>query len=134
MFKFLFFLVCGFILGAVVIENKQHFNKMVALPVAFLPDGGEYDGSLLKGELNGDGRIAWPDGRHYEGEFKKGLYHGQGYFKGKHYSYEGDFYEGIAKGKGKIIFEDGRKGNIAATVEVRDVETFPAAAHKEAAE
>ncbi|MCF6320152.1 MAG: AMP-binding protein [Rhizobiaceae bacterium] len=34
----------------------------------------------------------------------------------------------------EVIFEDGRKGNISATVQVRDVKTFPAAAMKEAAE
>lgn len=34
----------------------------------------------------------------------------------------------------EVIFEDGRKGNISATVEVRDVETFAPASFKEAAE
>jgi long-chain acyl-CoA synthetase len=34
----------------------------------------------------------------------------------------------------EVIFEDGRKGNISATVEIRDVKKFPATFHKEAAE
>ncbi|MCP4183103.1 MAG: long-chain fatty acid--CoA ligase [Hyphomicrobiales bacterium] len=34
----------------------------------------------------------------------------------------------------EVIFEDGRKGNISATVEIRDVKKFAAATHKEAAE
>lgn len=108
MFKVIFILIFGFILGAVVIENKQYFNKTVSSPVAFLPDGGEYDGALLKGELSGTGRIVWPDGRRYEGEFKGGLYHGQGYYKDGEYSYRGEFVEGLAKGKGFINFGDDR--------------------------
>jgi hypothetical protein len=55
-------LLIGFIVGAVVVENKQYFTETVATPVSFLPDGGEYDGELLKGELNGKGRIVWPNG------------------------------------------------------------------------
>lgn len=108
MFKVVFTLICGFILGAVVIENKQYFNKTISSPVAFLPDGGEYDGGLLKGELSGNGRIVWPDGRFYDGEFKNGLYHGNGFFKDKNYNYKGQFVEGEAKGRGVITFVDGR--------------------------
>jgi len=114
MLKIIFTLLCGFIIGAVVIENKQYFNQTVSFPVAFLPDGGEYDGGLLKEELSGEGRIVWPDGRYYEGGFKNGFFHGLGVYKEKGYSYEGEFTEGIAKGKGVIDFGNGRvyKGEI----------------------
>ncbi|MFT6388875.1 MAG: hypothetical protein ACJAUP_002260, partial [Cellvibrionaceae bacterium] len=79
------------------------------------PDGGEYDGGLLKGELSGTGRIVWPDGRFYEGEFKNGFYHGNGYFKEKNYNYRGQFVEGEAKGIGVITFGVGRvyEGEVA---------------------
>lgn len=114
MFKIIFTLLCGFIIGAVVIENKQYFNKTVSSPVAFLPDGGEYDGSLLKGELSGEGRIVWPDGRYYEGDFRNGFFHGTGVYRKKGYSYEGEFVDGVAKGKGVITFSDDRvyKGEV----------------------
>ncbi|MGH1440599.1 MAG: C13 family peptidase [Cellvibrionaceae bacterium] len=114
MFKIIFTLLCGFIIGAVLIENKQYFNKTVASPVAFLPDGGEYDGGLLKGEPSGEGRIVWPDGRYYEGGFKNGFFHGLGAYKERGYSYEGEYSEGIAKGKGIITFGDDRvyKGEV----------------------
>lgn len=107
MFRFYFILLCGFILGAVVIENKQYFSKAIPVPVAFLPDGGQYDGELLKGELNEFGRIVWPSGDYYEGTFKNGLFHGLGELKTANVIYNGDFEEGVARGKGEITFDTG---------------------------
>jgi hypothetical protein len=107
MVRVAFILICGFIFGAVVIENKQHFSKSVAIPVAFLPDGGHYDGELLKGELSGSGRISWPNGHYYEGEFREGLYHGFGRYETAEFVYEGEFVKGVAKGEGKITFANG---------------------------
>ena len=107
MAKFFFVLTIGFIFGALIMENKQHFSKTVAIPVAFLPDGGEYDGNLSKGEPNGQGKIVWPNGNLYEGEFKKGLFHGVGKYKTKDSTYEGDFVDGIAVGQGTILFAEG---------------------------
>lgn len=109
MFKFIFILLLGFIVGAVVIENKQHFMGTVAIPVSFLPDGGEYDGELLKGELNGKGRIIWPNGDSYDGEFKQGLFHGQGRYEIASNIYTGEFVKGVARGKGNIAYNDGRE-------------------------
>jgi hypothetical protein len=108
-FKFTFILLIGFIVGAVVVENKQYFTKTVAVPVSFLPDGGEYDGELLKGELNGKGRIVWPNGNSYDGEFKQGLFHGQGRYEVASKIYTGEFVKGVAQGKGKIVYNDGRE-------------------------
>lgn len=109
MFRFLFALTCGFIIGAVIIEQKQYLTNSVAVPVAFLPDGGRYDGRLLEGELSGLGRIAWPNGDFYEGEFQDGLFHGLGTLKQSDQVYEGEFVGGVASGKGKILFKDGRR-------------------------
>jgi hypothetical protein len=102
-------LLIGFIVGAVVVENKQYFTETVAIPVSFLPDGGEYDGELLEGELNGKGRIVWPNGDVYEGEFKQGLFHGQGRYEIASNIYTGEFVKGIARGKGSIVYSDGRE-------------------------
>ncbi|MFT7492447.1 MAG: hypothetical protein ACI80S_002049 [Pseudohongiellaceae bacterium] len=109
MFKFTFILLVGFIVGAVVVENKQYFTETIATPVSFLPDGGEYDGELLKGELNGKGRIVWPNGDIYEGEFKQGLFHGQGRYEIASNIYTGEFFKGVARGEGSIAYSDGRK-------------------------
>ncbi len=108
MVRVFFILMCGFIIGAIVVENKQYFSNNVAIPVTFLPDGGQYDGDLLKGELNGNGRIVWPNGDVYKGEFKKGLFHGDGRYETKDFIYEGEFDKGVAKGKGIITFADER--------------------------
>lgn len=108
MTRFFFILIFGFILGALVIENKTLYTDKIIQPVAFLPDGGEYDGKLRRGELDGLGLIIWPFGDRYEGEFKAGLYHGNGRLETAEFIYEGDFFEGIATGEAKIIFTDGR--------------------------
>jgi hypothetical protein len=107
MMRLIFILLCGFLLGAIVIENKQYFTQTVPSPVAFLPDGGVYDGELLKGGLSGSGRIIWPNGNYYSGEFKSGLFHGVGRMRTQSFLYEGDFVRGVAKGKGIIRFDNG---------------------------
>ncbi len=107
MLKFIFILVFGFVVGAVVVENKQYLTDTVAIPVSFLPDGGEYDGELLKGELSGKGRIIWPNGDSYEGEFKQGLFHGQGRYETVNNIYTGEFVKGVARGTGTINYPDG---------------------------
>ena len=109
MLKFFFTLTIGFIVGAIVMENKQHFSDTVAIAVAFLPDGGEYDGGLAKDELSGRGKIVWPDGSIYEGDFKQGLFHGQGRYQTQETVYQGDFVNGIAVGQGVITFVDGAR-------------------------
>ncbi|MGH1485829.1 MAG: C13 family peptidase [Cellvibrionaceae bacterium] len=101
--------MCGFIIGALVIENKQYFSDTVAIPVAFLPDGGQYDGELLRGELSDSGRIVWPNGDSYDGEFKNGLFHGLGRYETRGYVYEGEFVRGLGRGKGSITFADGSR-------------------------
>lgn len=107
MLRFFFALTLGFVIGAVLIENRAYFSNQVSLPVAFLPDGGEYQGELRKGELSGQGRIVWPNGNNYEGEFKHGLYHGHGRYEVDGAVYTGGFVEGSATGVGTIRFADG---------------------------
>ena len=109
MVRLFFTLMVGFILGALVIENKALYSDKIVQPVAFLPDGGEYDGNLRKGVLNGSGIIIWPFGDRYEGDFKAGLYHGKGRLETAEMVYEGDFFEGAATGEATIRFNDGRE-------------------------
>lgn len=109
MVRFFFILMIGFILGALVLENKALYTDKIAQPVAFLPDGGKYDGKLRKGVFDGLGLIIWPYGDRYEGEFKAGLYHGKGRLETVEMIYEGDFFEGAATGEAVIRFADGRE-------------------------
>lgn len=114
MFKVIFILLCGFIVGAIVVNNQQYFTKTIAIPTAFFPDGGEYQGALLKGEPTGEGRIVWPDGSYFEGEFKAGLFDGYGELNKRTFIYKGEFEKGVARGTGEISFEDKRvyKGDV----------------------
>ena len=107
MVKNAFIVTCGFILGALVIENKHYFNHQIPLPVAVLPDAGVYDGTLNRGLFQGRGRIVWPDESYYEGEFDQGLFQGMGLLQTPTYVYEGDFHQGQASGEGTIDFFDG---------------------------
>ena len=109
MLRVIFIALCGFILGAVVIERKQHFSHTVAIPVAFLPDGGLYEGELLKGEPHQSGRIVWPNGHYYEGGFRSGLFHGVGRYHTDESTYFGEFANGVASGNGEIDYADGRQ-------------------------
>lgn len=105
--KYAFIVSCSFILGALVVEYKQHFYHETPEPIATLPDGGLYDGELRKGVLGGKGRISWPNESYYEGEFKDGLFHGDGILHMPTFLYQGDFHLGIARGEGIISYDTG---------------------------
>lgn len=109
MVRYAFIISCSFILGALVVEFKQHFYQEIPEPIAVLPDGGLYEGELRKGVLGGEGRISWGDGTYYEGEFREGLFHGKGLWHNHEFVYQGDFQQGSAKGEGTITFADGSK-------------------------
>lgn len=109
MVKYAFIISCSFILGALVVEFKQHFYQEIPEPIATLPDGGLYEGELRKGVLGGVGRISWGDGTYYEGEFREGFFHGEGLWHTHEFVYQGDFERGNAKGEGTMTFVDGSK-------------------------
>ena len=108
MLKYPLLITAGFLIGALAIENKHYFDRKVPVPVALLPDGGQYDGELKQGLFHGKGRITWPDGNYYEGNFRRGLFDGQGRLEyGNNVVYKGEFQQGRATGKGKIDYADG---------------------------
>ena len=76
--------------------------------VAQLPDGGDFQGHLLDGRLQGAGEIRWRNGQYYRGEFKAGLYQGQGTMMFADGSrYEGEFSKGQPEGQGTLYLHDG---------------------------
>lgn len=77
-------------------------------PAAITPDGARYYGPLVKGKLQGHGRLEWPSGAVYVGEFRGGLFEGQGHFAdGKGVVYEGRFHLGALTGEGSFHDADG---------------------------
>lgn len=65
-----------------------------------------YDGSLVRGKMNGQGTITFQNGDQYTGGFNNGAFNGKGTFQSKEgWTYEGDFVNGQADGKGKLTTE-----------------------------
>ena len=65
-----------------------------------------YDGSLVRGKMNGQGTITFQNGDQYTGGFNNGAFNGKGTFQSKEgWTYEGDFVNGQAEGKGKLTTE-----------------------------
>ena len=53
-----------------------------------------YDGSLVRGKMNGQGTITFQNGDQYTGGFNNGAFNGKGTFQSKEgWTYEGDFEE-----------------------------------------
>ena len=42
---------------------------------------GDYDGDLIEGVRDGNGKLTWSNGDCYQGTFKNGLRHGRGTFE-----------------------------------------------------
>lgn len=75
---------------------------------AVLPDGGRYHGNVVKGLLQGNGRIDYANGASYRGHFKDGLFEGPGTWHGAAGErYEGEFHLGQFEGQGKLVLVDG---------------------------
>ena len=62
-----------------------------------------YDGSLVRGKMNGQGTLTFDNGDKYVGNFRNGSFNGQGTFtSAKGWKYEGTFANGQPEGKGKL--------------------------------
>ena len=62
-----------------------------------------YDGSLVRGKMNGQGTLTFDNGDKYVGTFRNGTFNGQGTFTAaKGWKYEGTFANGQPEGKGKL--------------------------------
>ncbi len=73
-----------------------------------LPNGFEYSGEWVGGEIKGLGRARYPNGSVYEGEFTKGLPNGRGkitFADGG--SYEGKWQSGKRTGEGVARYANG---------------------------
>ena len=65
-----------------------------------------YDGTLVRGKMNGQGTMTFENGDQYTGEFNNGAFNGKGTFQSKSgWKYEGDFVNGQAEGQGKLTTE-----------------------------
>ena len=65
-----------------------------------------YDGSLVRGKMNGQGSITFENGDQYTGDFSNGAFNGKGTFQSKAgWKYEGNFVSGQAEGYGKLTTE-----------------------------
>lgn len=66
-----------------------------------------YEGSVERGRLHGEGKLAYADGTTYQGGFSEGQYHGTGKLVTAHTTYEGGWKNGAQHGKGKIVYAYG---------------------------
>lgn len=65
-----------------------------------------YDGTLVRGKMNGKGTVTFQNGDTYTGSFVNGAFSGQGKFKAKAgWTYEGHFVNGQPEGKGTLTTE-----------------------------
>lgn len=106
MVKYAFVMTCGLIVGALAVEYKDRYTRVIPVPVATLADGAVYEGELRKGLLSGTGRLVWPNQEYYEGEFEEGLLHGEGVLHARDFFYEGEFVRGDMQGKGKLRYSN----------------------------
>ena len=64
------------------------------------------DGSLIRGQMDGQGSLTFKNGDQYKGNFKNGLFDGEGTFTSKSgWKYEGKFKKGQADGQGTLTTE-----------------------------
>ena len=65
-----------------------------------------YDGSLVRGKMNGKGTVTFKNGDTYTGNLVNGSFSGYGKFKSKDgWTYEGQFVNGQPEGKGTLTTE-----------------------------
>lgn len=73
-----------------------------------LPNGYEYTGDWVAGQINGTGRAKFPDGSVYVGTFAKGKPHGQGQITFADGGiYKGAWQDGKISGQGQAAYADG---------------------------
>lgn len=66
----------------------------------------KYDGTLVRGKMNGQGTMTFQNGDSYTGQFRNGIFDGKGTFTSQAgWKYEGDFSKGQADGQGKLTTE-----------------------------
>ncbi len=69
---------------------------------------GHYEGQLVNGMFDGEGKVTWPGGDSYAGTFWQGLESGRGLYKcSDGWIYDGNFLGGALSGHAKITKPDG---------------------------
>lgn len=110
MLKTICCLAVGILLGIMALHSYQHYSFQILVPVATLPDGALYDGEMVDGIIEGNGRMIWPNGDKYEGNFHNGLFHGQGKYEWKQGGYYGGEYKlGEMHGAGTLYYANKSK-------------------------
>ena len=106
--RLLLFFLIGCVTGAAMLKIKEWWTFELPAPVAVLPDGAQYDGDMVNGVIEGEGRMLWPNGDHYTGSFKNGQFHGHGRleFAGGA-NYQGEFTNGAITGAGTWLYANG---------------------------
>ncbi|WP_067193166.1 hypothetical protein [Streptococcus sp. DD10] len=80
----------------------------IGLPGSLTLAGGklQYEGTVQRGKMNGQGTLTYENGDTYTGSFKNGTFNGYGTFTSKQgWKYEGEFVSGVPEGKGKLTTE-----------------------------
>jgi len=95
-------------LRVVIFVSLLFFSSSTFPESIRLVDGGLFEGNIVEGLIQGEGKITWVNGATYEGGFVDGLFHGQGVM---HYSddsvYRGEFQQGLFHGQGELAYLDG---------------------------
>ena len=93
----------------IVLSAMVAFTSGIPSQGALTLDKGaiKYNGSLVRGKMNGQGTLTFKNGDVYKGYFKNGTFNGKGTFTAKAgWKYEGNFVNGQADGQGKLTTEN----------------------------
>ena len=97
-----------FSLAVIVLSALWVFLSSIPLRGALTLDNGaiRYDGSVVRGKMNGEGTVTFQNGDTYKGNFVNGTFSGKGTFTSKAgWKYEGEFVNGQPEGKGTLTTE-----------------------------
>jgi len=106
--RLLLVFLIGCVAGAVLLKAKERLAFELPAPVAVLPDGARYEGDMVNGVIEGEGRMLWPGGDRYTGSFRNGRFQGQGRLEfASGDVYEGAFTDGAMTGTGTMQYAGG---------------------------
>lgn len=97
-----------FSLAVIVLSALWVFLSSIPLRGVLTLDNGaiRYDGSVVRGKMNGEGTVTFQNGDTYKGNFVNGTFSGKGTFTSKAgWKYEGEFVNGQPEGKGTLTTE-----------------------------